>query len=158
VDDEHTDVWCVIWSPVEPLTEEEKYAILSGPNPHISSLDPVTGKLRATKANHFLQDRQMQRTGSFTGIVGTREQDTAVVEGMGAIADRTKEHLGTSDSAIIAMRRYLVNSAKDFLEGKEPQEAYNGDLYKVRAWSQELKRDITFLEDPEVQQLMETMV
>ena len=40
VDDEHTDVWCVTWSPVEPLTEEEKYSILSGPDAHISSLDP----------------------------------------------------------------------------------------------------------------------
>ena len=49
VDDEHTDVWCVTWSPVEPLTEEEKYSILSGPDAHISSLDRVAGKLRGNQ-------------------------------------------------------------------------------------------------------------
>ena len=157
VDDEHTDVWCVTWSPVEPLTEEEKYSILSGPDAHISSLDPKKGKLRATKANHFLQDRTLQRTSSFTGIFGTREQDTAVVEGMGPVADRTREHLGTSDSAIIAMRRYLLNSAKAFMEGVEPQEAYNGDLYQVRAWSYVLPRQADFLEDDKVKELMAAM-
>ena len=157
VDDEHTDVWCVTWPPVEPLTEEEKCGILSGPNPHISSLDPNTGKLRATRANHFLQDRTLQRTRSFKGILGVREQDTAVVEGMGAIADRTKEHLGTSGSAIIAMRRYLLNSAKAFLEGREPEEAYNGSLYQVRAWSYVLPRHADFLEDGKVKELMAAM-
>ena len=100
----------------------------------------------------------MQRTQTFTGILGVREQDTAVVEGMGAIADRTKEHLGTSDSAIIAMRRYLVNSAKAFVEGREPQEPYDGGLYRVRAWSYELSRDIDFMHSDQVKGLMETMV
>ena len=157
VDDEHTDVWCVTWSPVEPLTEEEKYSILSGPDAHISSLDPKKGKLKATKANHFLQDRTLQRTSSFTGIFGTREQDTAVVEGMGPVADRTREHLGTSDSAIIAMRRYLLNSAKAFMDGQEPQEAYNGDLYQVRAWSYVLPRQADFLQDDKVKELMVAM-
>ena len=158
VDDEHTDVWCVIWSPVEPLTQEERDEILGGPSPHIASLDPATGKLRATKANHFLQDRHAQRTETFTGILGVREQDTAVVEGMGAIADRTKEHLGTSDSAIIAMRRYLVNSAKAFIEGREPHEPHDGDLYRVRAWSYVLDRDIDFMVSDKVKELMGTMV
>ncbi|MDE2899927.1 MAG: Rieske (2Fe-2S) domain-containing protein, partial [Chloroflexota bacterium] len=111
-----------------------------------------------TKSNHFLQDRHVQRTQTFTGILGVREQDTAVVEGMGAIADRTKEHLGTSDSAIIAMRRYLVNSAKAFVEGREPQEPYDGGLYRVRAWSYELSRNIDFMESDKVRELMGTMV
>jgi len=47
-----------------------------------------------------------------SGIVGTREQDAAVVEGMGVLADRGREHLGTSDIPIIAMRRRLLGEAK----------------------------------------------
>lgn len=160
VDDEHTQVWCVTWAPKELLTAEEKDNILSGPNPHIASLDPVTGKLRANKANHFLQDRQAQRTKSFTGILGVREQDTAVVEGMGAIVDRTKEHLGTSDTAIIAMRRQLLNGAKVLLRGVELVAATRGELYHPRAWSAVLPRECAehFLVDPAVQKLMATLV
>ncbi|ETW99158.1 Rieske 2Fe-2S domain-containing protein [Candidatus Entotheonella palauensis] len=162
VDDIHTEVWCVTWAPNEPLTEEEKFNILSGPNPHIASLDPATGKLRAKKENHFLQDREAQRTTSFTGIRGVREQDTAVVEGMGAIVDRTKEHLGTSDLAIIGMRRQLLNGANALLQGVEPAAATRGELYHPRAWSAVLPRDraerFLFLEDPEVQKLMATLV
>src|SRR5262249_16178507 len=133
VDDTHTQVWCVTWAPKEPLTTQEKHNILSGPTPHIASLDPPTGKLRARKANHFLQDGQGQRTKSFTGILGVREQDTAVVEGMGAIVDRTQEHLGTSDLAIIGMRRQLLNGAKALVRGIEPVAATRGELYHPRA-------------------------
>jgi phenylpropionate dioxygenase-like ring-hydroxylating dioxygenase large terminal subunit len=156
VDDTHTQVWCVIWATDAPLSSEERYAVLHGPNPHIASLDSVTGKLRATKANHYLQDRAAQRNHSFTGILGTREQDTAVVEGMGAIVDRTKEHLGTSDMAIIGMRRQLLDGAKALMGGTEPAAAFDGGMYHARAWSKELARSTaeTFLEDPRVQQLM----
>jgi phenylpropionate dioxygenase-like ring-hydroxylating dioxygenase large terminal subunit len=156
VDDTHTQVWCVIWATDGPLTSTERYEVLSGPNPHIATLDPNTGKLRATRANHFFQDRAMQRNRSFTGILGTREQDTAVVEGMGAIVDRTKEHLGTSDMAIIGMRRQLIDGAKALIEGTEPAAAFDGELYRPRSWSKELPRSTaeTFLEDPRVKSLM----
>lgn len=159
VDDDHTEVWCVTWAPKDALTEEEKYNILSGPNPHIASLDPATGKLRATATNHFLQDRQLQRTKSFTGIIGTREQDTAVVEGMGTVVDRTQEHLGSTDTAIIGMRRQLLAGAKALMKGIEPVSASHPELYRVRGWSAIMPRnEETFLEDPQVQELMSTMV
>lgn len=159
VDDTHTQVWCVIWAPNEALTETERYHVLSGPAPHISSLDPATGKLRANKSNHFLQDRAMQRNHTFTGILGTREQDTAVVEGMGAIVDRTKEHLGTSDMAIIGMRRSLLNGAKALQNGVEPKAAFDPSLYRRRSWSEVLPRSTAddFLRNDRVLELMTPM-
>jgi hypothetical protein len=39
---------------------------------------------------------------------------------MGAIFDRTKEHLGVSDKAVIAVRRFLLTTAKELKAGKEP--------------------------------------
>jgi phthalate 4,5-dioxygenase oxygenase subunit len=160
VDDEHTQVWCVMWAPNEALPASERYAVLSGPNPHIASLDQATGKLRATKANHFLQDRDRQRNHSFTGIVGVREQDTAVVEGMGAVVDRTREHLGTSDTAIIGMRRQLLNGAKALQRGVEPKAAFDGTLYHRRSWSEVLPRSSAddFHANPRVEELMTPMV
>jgi phthalate 4,5-dioxygenase oxygenase subunit len=39
---------------------------------------------------------------------------------MGPIYDRTREHLGTSDRAIIAMRRLLANSVRNFTDDIDP--------------------------------------
>ena len=47
-----------------------------------------------TKANNYLIDRQLQKTKSYTGIKGVSEQDAAVQDSQGPIADRTREHLG----------------------------------------------------------------
>jgi hypothetical protein len=54
---------------------------------------------------------------------------------MGRVVDRSLERLGTSDTAIIAYRRLLLNMARDLQQGKEPPEARQGDLYKVRSAS-----------------------
>ena len=43
-----------------------------------------------------------------TGIRGINTQDFALQEGMGAISDRSKEHLGTTDRAIITLRQMLL--------------------------------------------------
>ena len=43
-----------------------------------------------------------------------------VTESMGPIYDRTQEHLGSTDLAIIRMRHILLSAAKGLAEGKEP--------------------------------------
>jgi hypothetical protein len=60
------------------------------------------------------------KTGSYTGIAGFQNQDTAAVESMGAISDRTQEHLGQSDVAIIRMRRRMAEAVKMFQAGRTP--------------------------------------
>ena len=71
---------------------------------------PATVKLKANRSNDYVIDRQMQKTKNFTGIVGINTQDFALQEGMGNIVDRSKENLGTSDKAIVQMRRLLLES------------------------------------------------
>ena len=39
---------------------------------------------------------------------------------MGPIFDRSKEHLGVSDKAVIAVRKFLLSSVKALRDGKEP--------------------------------------
>ena len=68
-----------------------------------------------------------------TGIWGVNDQDRAIQESMGPIYDRRKEHLGTSDQAIITARRRLLNLARDLQQGIEPFQASHGDIYRVRA-------------------------
>ena len=157
-DDYHSDIWTVMWRVRRPMTQEEVDGMLGGPYPHVATYDPATGGLRANKANHFFQDRQLQRTETFSGIRGIREQDGAVTLGMGAIVDRTKEHLGTSDTAVIALRRLLIREGRALQEGQEPYAPYHGDCYCPRAWSAVIKRSEQFLEDPEVQRLTTSVV
>jgi hypothetical protein len=56
-----------------------------------------------------------------------------VNETQGGISDRTKEHLGTTDMAIIAARRKLLRLARELQEGIEPVAAQQGDMYHIRA-------------------------
>jgi hypothetical protein len=70
--------------------------------------------------NNYLQDRQMQRTVNFTGIEDFLNHDACATESMGAIFDRNREHLGVSDKAVIAVRKFLLTAVKDLQSGKEP--------------------------------------
>ncbi len=70
--------------------------------------------------NHYLQDRQVQKTISYTGIEDFLNHDSCATETMGPLYDRSKEHLGVSDTAVIAMRKYLLDAVKTLQEGKEP--------------------------------------
>ena len=52
----------------------------------------------------------------FTGILGIPNQDVAMWESMGPIADRTQERLGASDIAIVQFRRLMIDAARAFEE------------------------------------------
>jgi hypothetical protein len=67
------------------------------------------------------QDREAMKNGHFTGftqMLGT--EDFAVIMSMGPISDRTKEYLGAGDGAVLAVRRCLSNSLKEYLNGDVP--------------------------------------
>jgi hypothetical protein len=70
--------------------------------------------------NDYLIDRDEQRSKTYSGIQGIAQQDMAVTESMGLIMDRTHEHLGTSDKAIIRMRRMLIEAARNLEKGIDP--------------------------------------
>lgn len=70
--------------------------------------------------NHYLQDREIQKTINYTGIEDFLNHDSCATETMGPLYDRSKEHLGVSDTAVIAMRKYLLDAVKTLQEGKEP--------------------------------------
>jgi len=80
-----------------------------------------TFRLKANKTNDYFIDRQMQKTKNYTGIVGINTQDFALQEGMGPIVDRSLENLGTSDKAIVQMRRLLLEAVQDVADGKQPR-------------------------------------
>jgi phenylpropionate dioxygenase-like ring-hydroxylating dioxygenase large terminal subunit len=70
--------------------------------------------------NDYLQDRKMQKTVNFTGIEDFLNHDACATESMGAIFDRSREHLGVSDKAVMAVRQHLLNAVRRVANGDEP--------------------------------------
>jgi len=142
IDDHSMMGFTVTWHPDRPLTPDERAQIESWLGVHTevdASFRPVRNK-----ANDYLVDRALQRSGrSYTGIRGIREEDLAVQESMGEIFDRTGEHLGSSDLAVIAMRRRMLEAVTALAErGEVPYEARNADNYRVRSAALVLPRDV----------------
>jgi phthalate 4,5-dioxygenase oxygenase subunit len=71
---------------------------------------------KRTLENRYLQDRAAMKRGDFTGIAGIPTQDMAMWESMGPIVDRSRDHPGSSDMAVVQFRRMMVAAAKKFRE------------------------------------------
>ena len=82
---------------------------------------------RRNRQNLHLQDRAAMRQGNWSGIEGVNSQDFAVVESMGPIVDRTREHLGVSDMAVIRMRRRMLDAVRAHQAGGPPLGLDPGD-------------------------------
>ena len=128
VDDHTTAVFSVSWATDSPLTENER----DDAEAFSGAVVPGTFTPVQSMANDYLIDRERQQAETFTGIESLQAQDLAVQEGMGSIVDRWEEHLGSSDSAIIRMRRSLLRAARDLMEGTEPPQATRPASYKLR--------------------------
>ena len=95
---------------------------VQGGNGVIAEVDENYVPLRH-KGNDYLIDRQLQKTRSYTGIKGVSEQDAAVQDSQGPIADRTREHLGPTDLGILRFRKLVMDCARDLQRGEEPEAA-----------------------------------
>ena len=130
IDDEHCWVWTFGCRLDRPYTADEiqgmKRGVIDG-----RFAAPVDKNYRPlhNKGNDFFIDRELQRTFSFTGIVGTGNQDMAAQVSMGPITDRSKESLGITDVGIIEMRRLLLKAANDLCEGKVPASAREAEVF-----------------------------
>jgi phthalate 4,5-dioxygenase oxygenase subunit len=120
IDDENTMVYNWEYSTTEaPLTAEDRLERRLGNGP--ADVDQITFRSTRNRANHYLLDRQVQKTESFTGIDGINTQDRAIQESMGPIVDRSREHLGPADRAVIQARRLLLEAVRSVGEGSTPR-------------------------------------
>ncbi|HLG71742.1 MAG TPA: Rieske 2Fe-2S domain-containing protein [Chloroflexota bacterium] len=133
MDDENTMIynWMSAADPAKPLTPEfvtrQETQAGRGPTGEVGEVR------RRTRENDWLIDRQVQRTQTYTGIEGVNSQDLAVQESMGRIVDRSREHLGTTDKAIIATRRILLDAIKEVANGGDPPGVDPDSYRNVRA-------------------------
>jgi hypothetical protein len=140
IDDQNSWHFRIQYNLSRPLSEDE-IAVCREGGLVFPELLPDSFRPISNRDNDYLIDREVQRTASMTGIKSITQQDRAVTESMGPIADRTREHLGASDSAIIAVRRRLLREARALETGVEPSVAVNSGSYRVRAVAARLGAD-----------------
>jgi len=129
MDDEHVWWFVCYFNPDQPFPDStpKRQPMADG------WLIPGTFTPYPNVTNDFGIDRDMQRTVNYTGIGPIRVQDMAMTETMAPVLDRTVEHLGTTDLAIIMMRRQLMRLARELQAGHEPYAASHGAAYAIRA-------------------------
>jgi phthalate 4,5-dioxygenase oxygenase subunit len=143
IDDENCWLLSYSWHPTRALHE---FGTKPGHPAHYVAMHPGTRRPIPSLQNDFLIDREAQRTRTFTGIENASVQDRATQETMGPIYDRSQEHLGSADSAIIMMRRRLMQLARELEDGQEPYAASHGELFRLRSAGILLAPGLSFVE------------
>ncbi len=137
LDDEHVMKWDVRWNPVRPMTQEERDRFENedpgGYLPHKRSDPFQQWRLRADASNDYLMDYEAQKSKRFSAVPSVNLQDKAVQESMHPIIDRTREHLGSADAMIAAVRRRLMDAVIALRDhGTVPPGVDQPELYRVR--------------------------
>ena len=141
MDDTHVINWMVTWHLERPLTREEIALHIEGKGAHVCDYAPETsepyGDVRtaANRDNDYFMDWDAHRTRMFCGIPGFGVQDQAIQESQGPLVDRSQERLGTSDTAIIQVRKRLMTAARALRERGEPAPGRDPRSFCVRSAS-----------------------
>ena len=146
INDHSCWTWSFDYHPTRALTTAEVDAMKGGASIHVK-VDKDYVPLQRMD-NDYLMDRKAQREGLlYSGIEGIGMQDASLQESMGAIQDRTKENLVSTDNGIIMARQRLIKAARalaenpDFvLPGLDPEHQ------KVRSVAMLIKRDVHYKE------------
>ena len=136
IDDEHT--LCIMFSyhPTQPFYEKTRALFKSGhrgrETGHASDgsfeTRPVTDPFpkywsKYNRGNAYQFSHALQDTYN-SGLPGLWVQDAAAQSGVAPIYDRSKEHLGTSDTGIARTRRMLLDTVGRFVkDGQRPASA-----------------------------------
>jgi phthalate 4,5-dioxygenase oxygenase subunit len=86
-----------------------------------AKLIPGTFIPEQNKSNDYLMNRAAQKEGTaYSGVEGVAVQDSSLQESMGAIIDRTKENLVSTDNGIIMARHRLLKAVQAMKKGLPP--------------------------------------
>jgi phthalate 4,5-dioxygenase oxygenase subunit len=148
IDDEHTFVynWLTGIDNDSPFTQEYYEGFESFTGRGHDDVVPGTFRLKKNLSNDYMIDRQLQKTQTYSGIVGLNTQDFALQEGMGPIVDRSQEHLGTSDRAIISMRKLMLEATHAVEKGQAPRGTDPKTYAKVRPYDNFIEGDAPWKE------------
>ena len=114
IDDTHHWKYIVIYRYDGPVAKEYLENLLM-------SETETPFELKRNARNRYLQSREEIRASTYVGMGHNfQAHDRFAVESQRPISDRTQEHLGVTDRAVIAMRKQLLNAVDDVQNGREP--------------------------------------
>ena len=115
--DDTTSYWYAIFSSFrEPLDKERMR------NDRLKLYTLPDYKPRQNRDNDYGYDPQEQRSRTYTGMGDDiNVHDQWAVESLGRIQDRTQEHLGATDKAIIANRKLMFQAIDAVARGEPPE-------------------------------------
>jgi len=160
IDDENT--LCIMFSyhPAQKLYEKTRYIFENGHNgresghPSVHAYAPKPPSVpfakywtRYNPSNAFEFKYDAQTRSWFSGLPGLWVQDAACQSGVTPIYDRSREHLGMSDTGIAMTRRLLLEAVRNLAERKQrPPRLDDPDLTMVRAVSLTLPAGVAWHE------------
>ena len=143
IDDTRCWAWSYDYHPTRKIKPEEREAMKEGHGIHVKCI-PGTYLPIANKENDYLINRERQKSGAIaSGVEGIGMQDASLQESMGAIVDRTHEHLVSSDKGITMARRMIFRALEAMKEGTMPPGRNREDQH-VRSASLLLPGDQSF--------------
>ncbi|MCY3838692.1 MAG: ring-hydroxylating oxygenase subunit alpha, partial [Gammaproteobacteria bacterium] len=131
IDDTSCWIFCYARHPDRPIEDRERER-LAGGSGIFAEVDDDFVPIRR-RENDYLLDRDLQRTASFTGISGISEQDQAIADSQGLIADRTHELLCQTDLGVVRFRELMLQAVQDVKGGATPLGAQDAGAYRVRS-------------------------
>ena len=128
VDDTHTYWYAVFTSFANPVDKDTMR------NQRLTTVNSPNYIPKSGQHNHrgFNPEEQMTRTFLGMGEDDINVHDQWACESMGAIQNRTREHLGTTDKVIIANRRMLAKAIDDAAAGSLPPGFANQAIASTR--------------------------
>lgn len=145
IDDENTWDYSIYYSPTLTIDHEKtmrRRRVMPGVD-----LLPDGRKIR-NRDNNYLQDRAaMRERRTFSGIGDNPHEDHGVQESMGAIYDRSTEHLGAADVGIIHLRKRLAEAVDEVVSGGTPPGLEPGVAFEsIRSHLKVLPKDVPWFE------------
>jgi phthalate 4,5-dioxygenase oxygenase subunit len=114
IDDTHHWKYIVIYRYDAPVAKEYLENLLMS-----ETAAPFV--LKRNASNRYLQSRDELRASTYVGMGHNfQAHDRFAVESQRPISDRTQEHLGLTDRAVIAMRKQLLAAVDDVQHEREP--------------------------------------
>ena len=124
-------IFCYAWHPNRAIGERERQRLAAGSGIFAETDDAFVPIRR--RENDYLLDRELQRTRSFSGIAGISEQDQAIADSQGLIADRCRELLCQTDLGVVRFRELVLDAARSVAAGATPLGADDPGAYRVRS-------------------------
>ena len=141
IDDHHTLAIMFSYTPDQPFYEKSRKLFKEGykgretghhsngayePRPMTTPYATYWSKFNRSNAYMYTYE---------TGMPGLWLEDAAAQSGVAPIYDRSKEHLGTSDTGIARVRRMLLDSTRKAAQGVKAPGADSPSAFMVRAVS-----------------------